>query len=341
MKQLFLILLLSFTHWGYGQTIRPELKSILDATILKAKENSYYSSSLNWDSLETEIYSSISSADSISDLKPAFETLLNGIRDHHGRVINLLDYSILAHFTDQENARFTDNRKFDPETWAVVNDIESRFEYELLSNNIGYLRVVGIGPNVDGQAEAERIRSAILKLHAQNVDKWIIDLRYNGGGNINVMMAGLAPLLDSRCVATIRDEDNEIMGTAEVKKGNFWYFGLNVFELENTVKIKSPKIAVLTSRWTASSGELVAVCFKGQANTKFFGEATGGYTTNTGWDVINNEIALVIATGVYCDRNGQSYDQNIEPDTEVLFAVEEDHNRDLGIKEAVNWLTAE
>ena len=264
--------------------------------------------------------------------------MINGIRDHHGRVLDLSDYSILSSFTDSENSRSIDDREYDPKIWAIVNDTESRFEYAVLSDNIGYLKVVAIGQNVDGQEEAERIRSAIIELHELKVDKWIIDLRYNGGGNINVMMAGLAPLLDTKTVASIRDENGEILGTAMVKNGDFWYFDLNVFGIENTVKIKDPKIAILMSRWTVSSGELVAVSFKGQTKTKFFGEATGGYTTNTGWEVINNEIALVIATGVYCDRNGNAYDQNVEPDTEILFEVHDDKNMDLGIKEAIDWL---
>lgn len=338
MRKLLPLLFATLCYSGHAQTADNSMKLILDTVILSAKETSYYAQTVNWDSLETKMYASAENAQEIDDLKPAFGLLINALRDHHGRVMSLADYSLLASFTDRENTRSTDQRAFDSETWAVVNNVDSRFEYAVLSGNIGYLKVVGIGPNVDGQTEAERIRNAVLELHNENIEKWIIDLRYNGGGNINVMLSGLAPLLDTGTVASIKDHNGAIQCTADVKKGNFWYCGQNVFEIKGSSKIKHPKIAVLTSRWTVSSGELVAVSFKGQEHTKFFGEATGGYTTNTGWSTVNNEVVLVIATGVYCDRNGQSYDQNVEPDTEILFEVEENRSEDKGIVEAVKWL---
>jgi len=338
MKYILTILIVVISNFGSGQTMDPDLKSILDTVILRTKESSYYSQTVNWDSLETKIYQSAEGADELDDLKPAFTDLINGIRDHHGRIMKTSDYSLLASFTDHKNSRSTDDRKYDSETWTLVNNLESRFEYSVLSDSIGYLKVVAVGSNVDGQTEAERIRAAIRELHELNVNHWIIDLRYNAGGNVNVMLSGLAPLLNSGVVASIQMSDKQIQGTAEIKNGNFWYFGINAFELTDQLRINNPKIAVLTSRWTASSGELVAVAFKEQDRTLFLGESTGGYTTNTGWNVINNEIALIIGTGVFCDRKGNSYDQNVPSDVEIVFEVETDKFKDKGIDEAVKWL---
>lgn len=338
MKCFLILLLIVSSNLIYGQSRETELTHILDTVISRSKEISFYSKTVDWASLSTKIRQSAKNAKNLTELKPAFEILLNELRDHHGAIRKLSDYSIIANFTDHPNKRKTDHREFDPEIWKVVNDVTSRFEYTILPNSIGYLKVVGVGPNVDGQKEAERIRSVIDDLFKNKVDKWIVDLRYNGGGNVNVMMAGLAPLFDAHTVVNIQDEDENIQGTAEIKDGNFWYFGVNAFEIKNKPKITNPKIAILTSRWTVSSGEFVAVAFKGQKNTKFFGEKTGGFTTNNSWEVINNEIALVISTGVYSDRNGNKYDQNVEPDIEIVFEVEDFKEKDIGIIEAVNWL---
>ena len=252
------------------------MKLILDTVFSKTKEISYYRNSVNWDSLETAVYQSAIGAQNVEDLKPTFELILNELRDHHGKILRMADYSILAHFTDYKNSRLQDNREFDQKTWAIVNDLDSRFTGILQEGNIAYLNVVAVGPNVDGQTEAERIRCAVSKLHQQNVDKWIIDLRYNGGGNINLMLAGLAPLLDTKTVASIQDAGGEFGVTAQIKKGNFYYAGRNVFKIKKSSKIKNPKIVILTSRWTISSGERVAVDFKGQKNRVFIGEGTAG-----------------------------------------------------------------
>jgi len=254
----------------FGQTREVELIQILDTVISKSKEISYYTKTVNWDSLSVKMYIAAEDAKKIDDLKPGFEILLNGLRDHHGHIRRTSDYSIIANFTDSKNSRNSDNRVYDSEIWKIVNDVESRYEYTLLPNKIGYLKIVGVGPNLDGQKEVERIRNSLIELCKNKVNKWIIDLRYNGGGNVNVMLAGIAPLLDAGTVVTIQGENMNIIATAEIRKGNFWYRGNNVFKIENSKKIRNPKIAILTSRWTTSSGEFVAVAFKGQKKHEIF-----------------------------------------------------------------------
>ena len=338
MKQILFIGSIDTASVLFGQSKTNEMKQVLDTVISRSKAISYYSHTVNWDSLSAKMYSAADGAEELEQLKPAFEVLLNGLRDHHGQIRSMRDFSLLAYFTDFENIRFKDERAFDSEVWKVVNDPDSRFEHALMPNDVGYLKVVGVGPQVDGQKEVERMRKAIEDLHQQKVSKWIIDLRYNGGGNINVMLAGLAPLLDTKLVVSIQDQNEQTIATAEIREGNFWYRGVNAFTSKQKVRIKNPKIAILTSRWTTSSGEFVAVAFKGQARTRFFGEATQGRTTENSWEVINNQIALVISTGVYCDRNGHVYYQNVKPDEEVLFELEENREIDQGIIKAVNWL---
>lgn len=337
MKSLFTILILLLAGSVFGQEINPETKALLDTLIRKAAETSMYSSEVNWKSLEKSVYDNAEGAQSIEDCGPAFETLINGLRDRHGRVISMTNYRILANFTDYENSRHRDDRVFDLDNWKIVNDTATRFSHALLPGEIAYLRVVGIGPNVDGFSEASRIRKAIRSYNHRGVKQWIIDLRYNGGGNSNVMLAGLAPLLNIQQVATIRDADGKVSGTAEVRKGNFWYFGQQAYELENE-PVKNSSIAILSSRWTVSSGELVAVAFKGQENVRFFGEASGGQTTNTGWETIGNQIALVIGTGFFSDRNGVIYTENVPVDEEILFVVESDKSKDTAIVKASDWL---
>lgn len=320
-----------------GQT---NVKALIDAVLNKAKETSMYSASVNWDSLQREVYIKAGSAKSIRDLKPAFEALLNGLRDHHGKVLDAKNYNYIAWFTDNKNRRHTDNRTFDTDTWKVVNDTSLQFEYALLKDGIGYLKIVGIGPNVDIEKESIKIRTAVVSLARQKANKWIIDLRYNGGGNMHPMMTGIAPLIGNGIAGAIVNVKNEKLYDWEIKASNFIYGGYQAVTLPDSPTFENhPPIAVLTSRWTVSSGEIVATSLKGRPHTHFFGEATGGYTTADGWEVINDEVILVISTGTYSDRNGTVYEVNIPVDTAIPFEVTRDISTDKCIQAAAQWLT--
>jgi carboxyl-terminal processing protease len=337
MKRVMPFLLLLFNLTCFSQT---NVKTILDSVLLKTKETSMYIATVNWDSLQKEVYLKAENAKTIQDLKPAFEALLNGLRDHHGKIINAKDYSYIAWFTDNKNRRHIDDRKFDNDIWKIVNDTALKFEYKLLKGQIGYLKIVGIPSNVDIEKESKKIRASIISLTKQKVDKWIIDLRYNAGGNMHPMMAGIAPLVGNGIVGSIVNLKNEKLFDWEIKSANFIYGGYQAVTLPDNIKFKKePKIAILTSRWTVSSGEIVATSLKGRPNTKFFGETTGGYTTNDGWEVINDEIILVISTGTYCDRNGKVYEVNIPADIEIPFEVIKDTEKDNCIIAAKKWLT--
>ncbi len=319
----------------YGQQTPQEL---LQKTIDTAESVSLYSSEVDWDSLRMELSVCGEGARTTAELYPCFERMFNALRDHHATMRSAADYGIVASFTDFSNSRKTDDREFSSEGWAIVNDLESRFEYALLDGNVGYLKVVGIGGNVDGQKEAERIRAAIEELHGEGVERWILDLRYNGGGNINVMMAGLAPLFDEGSVAGLQDAEEEVRSAAEIRDGNFFYMDVNAFEIPSKLSLQSPKIAVLLSRWTVSSGELLAISLKGQDKVRFFGERTGGYTTNNGWDVLSDELFMSISTAVFCDREGKAYPKYVEPDVLVDFEINVALDVDQGVLEALRWL---
>lgn len=336
MKSFTIVFLLLVHVTCFGQV---NTKAILDSVFAKARETSMYSATVNWDSLQKHVYARAEQASTIQDLKPAFETLLNGLRDHHGKIISAKDYSYIAWFTDHKNRRHSDNRKFDDEIWKVVNDTTLKFEYKLLKGSVGYLKIVGIGPNVDVEKESMKIRESVISLTKQKADKWIIDLRYNAGGNMNPMMAGIAPLVGNGKVGSLVNLKNQKLFDWEIKESNFIYGGYQAVTLPDNPKFKKePKVAVLTSRWTVSSGEIVATTLKGRPNTRFFGETTGGYTTSDGWEVIGNEVILVISTGIYCDRKGRVYEENIHVDMEVPFEVVKETEKDKCVIEAIKWL---
>lgn len=338
MKGIFpAIVILITSHLCWGQSpMKPLLDSVLEAT----RQTSMYATSVEWDSLAKQVHAKAENAQTVQDLKPALTMLLNGLRDHHGRYLDATNYSTLAVFTDYDHVRNkADTRPRDGATWQAVNDTSLKFTFQLIPPNTGYLRIVGIPPMVDIQKESEKIRNAVKELVKQKAKYWIVDLRYNGGGNMYPMMAGIAPIIGDGEVGKLVSGNNDTLFHWTIRNGNFTYNVPDVVLLPNQPKFKTlPKVAVLTSKWTVSSGEVVATAFKGRPNTRFFGEATGGYATNTGWDIINNKIIIVIATGMFCDRNGVVYDTNIPVDVEIPFEIVKDMKKDACVLEAMKWL---
>jgi carboxyl-terminal processing protease len=336
MKKITTALLLLLNLACFGQV---NVKAILDTVLMKTKEVSLYTSTVNWDTLQKQAYAKAANAINIEDLKPAFEFLINQLRDHHGRILSAKNFSNLAYFTDYKNHRHPETRVKELATWKVVNNTDLKFEYQILSGKIGYLKIVGIGPNVNIQKESIKIRNAVVEMTKAKIDKWIIDLRYNAGGNMHPMMAGIAPLVGEGIVGSLVNLKKEKLFDWEIKKGNFVYEGYQAVNLPGkSIFQKKHKIAVLTSRWTVSSGEIVATAFKGRPNTKFFGEATGGSTTNTNGENIGGEVILSISTGIYCDRNGIAYEINIPVDVEIPFEIFTDKEKDNCIMAAKKWL---
>jgi carboxyl-terminal processing protease len=317
------------------------IQKILDSTFFYTQQTSLYNKKINWDSLRPHVYKLASNAKKIADLKPALTLLLNAIGDYHGRYFNSNDYSTLAYFTDWDkiNATAEDKRARNPAVQKLINDTALHFSYQLI-NKTGYLKIVGMGATSDKNKEANAIRNAVIQLSKKKVQNWIIDLRFNAGGNMNPMMAGIAPLIGDGFVGYLSNFNRDTLAKWKIENNNFWWDNYQDISLPNTKKIvdKLPKIAVLTSRYTVSSGEFVANALKGRPNTKFFGEATGGYTTSTNWITIEDKLIICISSGIYCDRNGVMYSKNIPVDTEVEFNATSKISEDQGISEALKWL---
>lgn len=302
--------------------------------VLKAKETSLYADRVNWKEVNSEFKELIKGKENITDSKEGLQYLINSLGDKHGQFRSVNDNSIIVSYNgkiegiDNRDSDFINN---------VINNISAKFSYRLFEDGIGYLKIVGIGPG-DVKEQADFIRQGVINLKSKGVDKWIIDLRYNGGGNMEPMISGLAPLIGEGFIAGSINKQNEIREYT-IENGQFSNYGRLVCEMNNLPKVASnEKVAVLLSRYTISSGELVAVAFKGRENTIFIGEETAGYTTGNGYDKINDEIALVISQDVFIDRNKNRYDGPLEVDEKIEFQHNANFENDNQIIRAKDWL---
>ena len=302
--------------------------------VLKAKETSLYSNQVDWKKINTEFIELTKDKENEQDYKKALQYLINSLGDKHGQFRSAKDNSLIVSYNGKIEGKDNRNSEF---INTVINDISAKFSYEFLNDGIGYLKIVGIGPG-DVKEQSDFIRQGLIDLKSKGVDKWIVDLRFNGGGNMEPMISGLAPLIGEGFIAGSINKNNEIRDYI-IENGQFYNYGRLACEMDNTPKVKSSeKVAVLLSRYTISSGELVAVAFKGRENTVFIGEETAGYTTGNGYDKLNDDLVLIISQDVFIDRNRNKYDGKVGVDEKIEFQHTVSFENDNQIIRAKQWL---
>ncbi|WP_170110696.1 S41 family peptidase [Flavilitoribacter nigricans] len=336
MKKILFGLLVLFAPCAYGQDpvgVQSTLKSVVE----HAEVASLYRNRVDWDTLKLNIHDLTKHAEYIADLKPALNYLLRSLGDEHGRMF-YQNQLFASYYSGELKAH---QQSFQPD---IYNDIQMgnvyKFHAETLENNIGYVRIVGL-PTGDNQKMAGAIQDKVCALIEAGAENWIIDLRYNGGGNMHPMAEGLALIIGNGAVGGTRGLTEAESSSWRVENDHFYYDGYSI-ELEDHCQLPNkPKIAVLTSLYTASSGEALAVIFKGKEKTRFFGQKTLGMVTATDWTVIDDAIGLTISVSYYEDRNGNVYDEFVDVDVAMPFAREPLSDQDECVREAIEWLNRE
>jgi hypothetical protein len=263
------------------------------------KQNSIYTDSLNWNTIDNEINLLSKGMKSIDEAKSITSYILDKLRavgDHHSFILSKIN-------TEKSNKGNLDDRE--PSG-------------KMLNNNIGYIYVPGFSSFSDTASKrfSEKIQSIIKELDLQNeVKGWIVDLRENTGGNMYPMIAGLGPLIDNGTLGHFISSNN--------KREYKWYYenGKCGAGIETVVNIKdyyfpknrNAKIAVLVGPNTASSGEMTAISFIGKSNTKLFGQPTAGLTTANQGFKLSDKSTLLLAVSTVSDRNDKKYLQSITP----------------------------
>jgi hypothetical protein len=103
----------------------------------------------------------------VDELKPGLQFLVNSLKDKHAGFRSATDHSLVVSYTggwghDSRKSEFVD---------TVINDMEKRFSFQKLDNDIGYLKVVAIGGKYPVVEDATFIRDGLKELVAKGVKK--------------------------------------------------------------------------------------------------------------------------------------------------------------------------
>jgi len=287
MKKIAFLLLILFS------SCTDNVKYINDAIDIM-EQNSIRQDSVDWDKMRAESLFKIKEDNSKENAYFILKGNLNSIGDNHSFFLTKKD----------QNKIKKDNKEL------------PSLNYERIDNQIIYLRIPPfMGDEKQSIDFANYLQEIIKSLDTNLTEKWIIDLRDNTGGNMWPMYLGLAPIVNDGISGYFINSKGEFFNWKY--KENAVYSGKSkLLEIKNSylIKAKNPKVAVLINSRTASSGEAIAVIFKGFPNTKFFGENSFGVSTGNQMFEMNDGAKIVLTTTIFADRTKRIYGGKIEPD---------------------------
>jgi carboxyl-terminal processing protease len=270
-------------------------------------------------------------AKTVADLRGSFEAMFVALKDRQGLILDPVTSTAIAGFPAYQDPEL-------PPAQAIAEISKAKFEFKVFKDGTCYLKMVSIPYGADLQKEAEIIRKALEGMAKNEPQKWIVDLRFHVGGDPLPVLAGLAPLFGQGMVATVNDGKSKIRNLYSVHNGKLFDNQQVVANLPVFTKdVRNDIIAVLTSKYTAGAGEVLAIAFKGRKNTKSFGERTAGKITGTNYIEVTKNVVMSISDTQFLDRKGNAYKETVKPDSFV--SVGGDQNKVTS--EATYWLTSE
>lgn len=280
------------------------------------QQHALYADSLDWPQLSREVAEQARGLATTEDCQAVVDHLLRTLRqagDQHSFIIPAAKIA----------------------NWTAAGPQGPPAESRYLGDGTGYLKVPGLAsfnPAV-GQAFSQDVQRQIAALEAQHeLTGWVLDLRQNTGGNMYPMIAGLQPLLGEGVYGYFLFPRRTLMKAMP----KYAWSGKAKEKKASKAAKTPPKVAVLIDSLTASSGEMVAMAFKGRSQAKLFGQPSAGRTTTNQDFRLSDGSLLLLATGYMADRNRNKHVPHIAPDVVVEYSAV--GAPDKTIEAAKKWL---
>jgi C-terminal processing protease CtpA/Prc len=279
------------------------------------RENSVNRLVIDWNAFTARVNQVAAGAQTILDTYPAITVALGLLNDHHSFFLP----------PPGVTARPINLTSLNCQTAAVPN--------ASVPPDIGYVRVGAFSDATPGAdvAFADLVQTQIRAQDRPALAGWIVDLRGNTGGNMWPMVAGVGPVLGEGVLGyfvyptgateTWTYQAGLSSGSGVVSHVTAAY----------TLLQPSPRVAVLTNLAVASSGESVAVAFRGRPNTRTFGTATCGLSSSNSPFALSDGAVLYLNTAVDADRNHIVYGGALIPDETIAGDGEV-------VQRAISWL---
>ena len=301
----------------------------LDEAFGLMQKHYYKKDETKWDSLKAAARQKLYNSSNCEEAMQTINWCFTQIGESHSFVMPAA--SAAVYNNDQSQLKVA------PTLWQVMGEIKREL-YE--DKGIAYLTIPWINTTDSTICTliADSIQQVIASLDRKGITKWIIDLRNNRGGNCWPMLAGIGPLLgDGVCGYFVSGTEKVPISYQQGSAMHGRYTRCRVSREPYRMSSSKKWIIVLTGPLTSSSGEIVALAFKGKNQTYLYGQPTAGLTTaNTTYN-LSDKSMLVLTVCQEADRNGMMINGKIFPDQ--TFPPKTDENSDdLALNAAVMWL---
>jgi len=279
--------------------ISPTASAYLQTALTILQTHSLHRATINWPALFAATWSRAQGAQAPCDTYPAIEFALSLLNDGH------------SFFQQSEVTQAIESGVLDSRNRLPTG--------RLLTPGVAYLHVPDFTRSAAATVYARTLQQIIGAIDATGPVGWIVDLTDNTGGSMFPMMVGLGPLFDGEELGAIasphgwRINWRYVAGQCVVGPGLCLALDPPIVQLQH----RPAPVAVLIGPSTVSSGELMAVAFRGQALTRSFGQPTAGCSTCNQGYTLSDGAEIFLTVGVYVDRTGQHYGGAIPPDVVV------------------------
>lgn len=189
--------------------------------------------------------------------------------------------------------------------------IKTVSNYNIIDGKYGYLKIDYISTNTYSQ-----VKEAIDHFNENNINKVMLDLRCNTGGDVNALKNISSLFLDNNSIIYKEFVNNELKDV-----------------LSSGEPIYKGKLVVLVDNCTASSAEILASTLKDNVNAILVGTNTYGKYTIQTTSTLSNGNMIKYTVGEWQRKDGSSIkDSGVIPN---LFVTNENTDRQYeeGLKE--------
>jgi carboxyl-terminal processing protease len=304
---------------------------LLEEAFTFMQKNYYRKNAIAWDTLLATAKKRLNSSGNCNDTYDIISGCFRELNETHSFIMPPAKAAVYNNDTASLQRK--------PSIRELVGDIKG----ELLDNGIAYLTVPWVSTTDSAicTVVADSLQQLISALDGKETNGWIIDLRKNTGGNCWPMLAGIGPLLgDGVCGYFVSAREKIPISYKDGAASQGKYVRCRVSNNGYKMKDGKKSIIVLTGSRTVSSGEIVALAFKGKEQVYLYGEPTAGYTTANATYTLSDNSMLVLTVCMEADRNGKICEGKILPD-ETISTRNRPDDADAAKSAAIMWLSAQ
>lgn len=223
---------------------------------------------------------------------------VKGLKETH-KFLSDLNISKLLYAFNGEKISLTLENPLTSEikTYDVIGGItESKsLEYKKLENNIGYIKIYDFN---GGQSKVDEFKKILKSLNMENINKLIIDLRNNSGGNDGTCVDMMSMLIENNIKELYKfklyDKGKMYEGNMPRSKFSQEYNG---------------QIDVLVNSHTASAAEIFSKYLQDISRAKIIGEKTYGKGIGEITRKLNDISSIQVANSEIFYKNGKSLEE--------------------------------